>query len=231
MTSSGTYNYNPANSDIILGAFGRIQMRPTELVTEHLTRAQSQANLLMVELGNRVPNLWTSENQDIELLEGVKTYTLPAYTIMVTIAVRRTNDGDEDETDTLLTPISTTDYWSYPNKEQQGTPTVYWFDRQIIPQITFWQVPDANDTWIVKVQYLRQLQDINLASGETPNLPNRWFDVFEAGLAYRLSRIYKPELEQLRGQDYEKAWTIAATNDVENVPLMITPMLSAYRAY
>lgn len=185
----------------------------------------------MVELNSRMPNLWVSENQDIILLEGVKTYTLPAYTVMILIAVRRINDGEEDQQDTVLTPISTTDYWSYPNKEQQGTPTIFWFDRQIIPQITFWNVPDADDTWIVKVQYLRQLQDVNLPNGETPNLPNRFFDVFEAGLAYRLSRFYAPQLEQLRGQDYERAWSIAATNDTENVPLMLTPMLSSYRSW
>lgn len=231
MASSGTYNYAPSNADVVLGAFGRIGVRPTEIVTEHLQRAAQQSNLLMVELNNRVPNLWTSENQDIVLLEGVKTYTLPAYTVMVLIAVRRINDGEADQQDTVLTPISTTDYWSYPQKEQTGTPTVFWFDRQIIPQITFWNVPNADDTWIVKVQYLRQLQDINLANGETPNLPNRWFDVFEAGLAYRLSRFYAQPLEQLRKQDYMESWSVAATQDVENTPLMLTPMLSGYRTW
>lgn len=195
-----------------------------------MLQAARQANLLMVELNNKVPNLWTSENQDITLLAGVKTYTLPAYTVMILIAVRRINDGDDDEQDTVLSPISTTDYWAYPNKEQQGTPTVYWFDRQIIPQITFWNVPDADDTWIVKVQYLRQLQDVNLASGETPNLPNRWMDVMEAGLAYRLSRFYAPQLEDTRKQDYAEAWSVAANQDTENVPLMLTPMLSGYRS-
>ena len=228
MTSSGTYAYAPSNADLVLGAFGRIQIRPTELVTEHLRQAAQQANLLMVEMNNRQPNLWTSENQDIDLVDGTATYTLPAYTIMILIAVLRTGEVEE-QTDTVIWPVSTTDYWSYPNKNQEGRPNVYWFDRQITPQVTFWPVPDADDTYTVKVQYVRQLQDVGLPSGETPNLPNRWFDVFQSGLAYRLARFYAPQLEQLRGQDYERAWQIAATQDVENVAIYLTPMLSAYR--
>ncbi len=229
MASSGTYAYAPSNADIVVGAFGRIQVRPTSITTEQMQRAQMQANLLMVEINSRQPNLWISENQDITLLDGTATYTLPVYTVMITTAVVRTNDGETDQNDRLITPVSTSDYWSYPNKLQEGPPNIYWFDRQIIPQITFWPVPDADDTYIVKAQYLRQLQDIGLPGGETPNLPNRFFDVFEAGLAYRLSRFYAPQLEQTRKADYMEAWQVAATGDVENTPLYLTPQLSGYR--
>jgi hypothetical protein len=229
MASSGTYAFAPTNADLVLGAFGRIQIRPSAIVTEHLTQAARQANLLMAEMNNRQPNLWASENQDITLVLSTKTYTLPVNTIMISTAVLRTNDGDDDQNDRVIWPVSTSEYWSYPNKLTEGVPNVYWFDRQIIPQITFWPVPDASSTYIVKAQYLRQLQDVNLASGETPNLPNRWFDVFEAGLAYRLSRFYAPQLEQLRGQDYEKAWAVSATQDTENTAMYLTPMVSAYR--
>src|ERR1700694_535329 len=116
MTSSGTYAYAPSNADMVLGAFGRLQIRPTELVTEHMQRAAQQANLLMVELNNRVPNLWTSDPQSITLVQGTATYTLPAYTIMVLIATLRTNSGIATQNDTWLTPISTSDYMAYPNK-------------------------------------------------------------------------------------------------------------------
>lgn len=230
MSSSGTYSFAPSNADATLGAFGRIQIRPTEISTEQMLQAGRQANLLMVEMNNKQPNLWTSETQDIALLEGVKTYSLPAYTIMVLIAVLRDDDGETTQNDRVIYPVSTTEYWSYPNKEQRGIPNIYWFNRQITPEITFWPVPSTDDVYIAKLQYVRQLQDVNLPSGETPNLPNRWFDVFEAGLAYRLARFYKPELEQMRKQDYMEAWSAAAIQDTENVPLYLTPMLSAYRS-
>lgn len=229
MASSGTYAFSSSNADVTLGAFGRLTMRPTSLVTEHFRQAYRQCNLLLAEWASRQVNLWTEETQDIELLEGVKTYTLPARTLMILIGVIRTGEDDSQQ-DSVLTPVSTTDYWSYANKEQPGKPTVYWFNRQLTPEVTFWQVPEFDDVYTAKLQCVRQIQDANLPSGETPDIPYAWLDAFEAGLAYRLSRFYAPQFEQLRGQDYDKAWNIAASFNVENVPLYLTPMLSAYRS-
>lgn len=227
MSSSGTYNFAPSNADLVLGALGRIRIRPTEVTTEHLQKAYQEANYLLVEFANKQPNLWESELLDLTLAAGTATYSLPQRTVMVLIAYLRTSAGDQGQQDRILYPCSTTEYASYPNKLQQGLPTVYWFNRQIIPQVSFYQCP--NDTMTVKLQCVRQMQDANLPSGETPDLPYRWFDAFLAGLAYRLSRYYAPDLEQMRKADAAEAWAVAATNDVENVPLSISADFTAYR--
>lgn len=227
MTSSGVYTFAPSVADVGLDAFGRIRVRPTELTTEHMTRLSRESNYLLVEFANKQPNLWESELQELSLVQGTATYDLPARTVMVLIAYRRRNADEQSQQDTIMYPVSTTDYASYPNKLQQGLPTTYWFNRQITPQISFYQCP--NDDMTAKLQCVRQCQDANLPNGETPDLPYRWIDAFVAGLSYRLSKYYAPDLEQMRKQDAMEAWAIAATQDTENVPMSFNFNMSSYR--
>lgn len=227
MTSSGTYSFSSSNADIVVGAFGRIGIRRTQLLAEHMKDGYRQANLSFVKFVQAQPNLWTSEQQIVSLTQGTATYTLPARSIMVLSAFIRTG-SDTAQNDRLIFPISEYEYASYPNKNAQGFPSVFWFNRQIIPQITFWLVPDGNTTYSAYLQIVRQIQDANLVNGETPDLPYRWLDAFEAELAYRLSRIYAPDKEAPRKADAAEAWALAATQDTENVPLSIKPGLWGY---
>lgn len=228
MASSGTYAFSPSNANIVLDAFGRIRIPPTEFVAEHMLYAYRQFNLALVKFANQEPNLWTSESQELTLTAGTPTYDLPARTVMVQIAYLRTNPDEEDQVDKVLFPCSTVEYASYPNKLQQGPPTTYWFNRQIIPAVSFYPCPDTDDQ-IVKLQCLRQIQDANLPNGETPEVPYRWLDALEAELAYRLAKRFAPDLEDKRKVDATEAWAIAATQDTENVSLIIAPMMSGYR--
>lgn len=227
MTSSGTYAFSNSNADVVVGAYGRLQIRRTALLAEHMQDAYRQANLSLVSLAVRQPNLWTEETQEVALIESTATYTLPARTIMVLITTIRTGTG-VSQNDRVLMPVSTVEYQSFPNKAQEGFPSVYWFNRLITPTITFWTVPDATSVYTARLQCVRQVQDANLPSGETPDLPYRWLDWFEADLAHRLSRFYAPTLEQQRKADADEAWRIAATDDTENVALNISPGLGNY---
>lgn len=228
MTSSGTYNFNISNSNIIVEAFSRIGVRRSSLLAEHIQDGVTATNLAMVTLSNKIPNLWTSELQTVNLISGTATYTLPAYTVMIIACYIRTGSG-VSQNDRLLFPASTYEYASYPNKNQSGFPSVFWFNRQITPQITFWSVPDDNGPYTAELQCVNQLQDANVASGETPNVPYRFLDALAADVAHRLSRIYAPTLEPVRKSDAMEAWAIAATNDTENVALNLVPGLSAYQ--
>lgn len=227
MTSSGTYSFGLSNADIVTGAFDRIGVRRTSLLAEHMISGYRQANLALVKLSNLQPNLWTEETQEVALVEGTATYTLEARTIMVLIATTRTG-SDTTQNDRVLGPLSAIEYQSIPNKASEGVPSVYWFNRQITPQITLWYVPDASSTYTLRLQTVRQVQDANLTGGETPDLPYRWLDWFEAEIAARLARIWKPELEMERKKDAAEAWQVAAVQDTENVSMAIVPGLSGY---
>lgn len=227
MTSSGTYDFGPANSEFVLNAFDRIQIKPSAILIEHMRRASIEANLLLVEWANRGVNLWKTELQTVALTQGAATYTLPARTVSILVAYISVTDSGVT-TDRVVGGISTYEYGAMPNKATQAPPTSYWFNRQIIPQITLWPVPDLDSTYTLKLQTMVQVQDAALTSGQTPDLPYRWYDAFTAGLAHRLARIYKPEIEDKRKLDYVESWQFAASEDTEDVPYYITPGLSAY---
>ena len=125
-------------------------------------------------------------------------------------------------------PISRTEYASYPNKAQQGFPTSYWYDRLVSPTITLWPVPDGTSATVLKYYVVRQVQDANLQNGENVEIPYRWLEAFADGLAYRLARIWAPQVAPaLKGQA-DESYQIAAVQDVENTPTYISPMLGGY---
>ena len=219
MTSSGTYTFSLSNGDGVIDALERCGIQKAEMTANHFRTARRQLNLLLTsEWSNRQVNLWEVSLISQALTQGTATYTLPSNVVMVLDAYRSTTSGGI-QTDIFMTPISRDDYASYPQKQTQAPPTVYWMNRQITPTMTLYPTPDNGGPYTLNMYVCTQIQDANIPSGETPDLPTRWFDALCAGLAYRLSRIYAPTLEQVRKTDYMEAWALAANQDIEQAPV------------
>lgn len=227
MTSSGTYNYGLSNADVLIEGYSRCGIRRTSLLAEHLADGRNAINLAMVKFSNLIPNLFAEEQYTLSLVSGTTTYSLPARAVMILSCFLRTGSGSS-QNDRIQFPVSQFEYASYTNKNQTGFPSVYWFDRSQSPQISFYLTPDGNGPYTAYFQFARQLQDANLPSGETPDVPYRFLDALCAEVAYRVSRVYAPDKEAARKIDADEAWRIAATNDTENVNLNLTPMLNGY---
>lgn len=225
MTTSGTYSYFPSTSELGLTAFGRIGVRRGEILASHMQDLKNCANLLMAEFSNLQPNLWTVNLVSLPLVAGQSTYDVDPQIVM--ILDMYISYGDP-ATDRLISPISRTDYASYPNKTQQGFPSVFWFDRLVSPTVTLWMVPDATQTYTAHYYACRQNQDTNIQNGQTAEIPYRFLEAFTAGMAWKLSEIYAPALEDKMFARYQRAWNIAATQDTENVPLYISPGMDGY---
>lgn len=228
--TSGTYNFAPSLGEVVLNAYARIGVRRTEILETHLADARMEANLLLAQISDAQPNLWTVDLQALPLLQGSATYTVPAETAMILDVYIRYGSPS---TDRSMYPISRSEYSTYPNKSQQAFPTVYWFDRLISPTITLWPVPDGNGPYTLYYYRVRQVQDAEYSSSTGANtlnieIPYLWLDAFTAGLAARLARIYAPQIEDKRTMEADKAWALASKQDVENVNLMISPGLSSY---
>ena len=228
MAYSTTYTYSPTVGDLVLNAFGRCLKRGTELTQQHLTDAANEANLVQVEFSNRIPNLWLAETYDVSLTSGTATYALLARLIAPMAVYMTITNVSGDSTDRILSPISTYDYKSLPNKSQTGVPTTYWFDRQITPNVTLWPVPDSTSTYTLHLHMISQPQDANLTNGIQPQIPYRFIDAFTSALAWRLSVIYAPERSAQIGAMAERAWDIAANNDTELTPIAVAPMIGGY---
>jgi hypothetical protein len=228
MTSTNTYAFNPAASNLTLVAFSRIGIRRAELTAQHLADADGEGNLLQVEIGNKQPNAWKQELYPIALAQGTATYNLPSRLIAIRDAYLTSSSGGVS-TDQIVWPLSTFEYDAQANKTQQAVPTSYWMNRLITPTITMWPVPDGNATYTLNVRMLAQVQDVSLANGATLDMPYRFLDVFVAGLAHRMARIYAREQEQVRKADYMDAWANAAAQDLDDsVGMTVAPDFSSY---
>lgn len=228
MTSSGTTNFNPSASNLTLAAFARIGIRRTEITAQHMADADSEGNFAQVLISNSQPNLWKSEVYPITLVAGTAAYSLPARMIAIQDVYITTTNGGTSQ-DRLVFPLSLFQYDAQPNKTRQAPPTAYLIQKLISPTITFWQVPDSASTYTANVRMLSQGQDVSQASGATLDMPYKFLDVYVAGLAHRLSRIYAPDKEQIRKQDYMDAWAAAANTDTQdNVGMTVSVDTSGY---
>jgi len=228
MTSSGTYLYSPSIGEVVLYSFNLCQIRSTSLAQEHLNSARQAMNMMLSRWSNMGVNLWKVDTETITLQAGVSTYSVPSDTVMILDMYSRTPSCTTN-TDRIMMPISRTEYASYPNKLQQGFPTVFWFDRLISPTVTIWPVPDGSGSPTTITYYrVTQVQDANLPGGETIDVPYRWLDAFANGLAYYLARIWQPQLVGQLKQEADEAYMIAANQDTENVSVFISPQIQGY---
>jgi len=224
MTTSGTYAFNPALGEIVLYAYQNIGVRPAAVLQEHMESARMATNMMLSRWSNQGVNLWAVDLVTVPLVQGTSTYAVDGNTIMVLDAYTTTVNGP----DRVIMPISRTEYASYPNKTQQGFPTSYWFDRLISPTITLWPVPDGSSATTLKYYRVRQVQDANLQNGENAEIPYRWLECFADGLAYRLARIWQPQMAVALKAQADESYQIAADQDVEAVNTYISPMIGGY---
>ena len=226
MTTTGTYAWAPSAADIVLNAYGMIQIRRHELTTGHLEDASFQSNALMVDISNRNPNRWLIESQVIPLTSAA-TYTLAARTICVTAATISTAAAG----DRAIGPFSAADYAVIPRKTQTAPPTAYYFSLGIVPSVTLWPVPDSatiSDGATLNLMTFRQVQDVDLSNGQSLDCPYRFLDAFATGLAARLAEFYRPEKEDKLNARFEQRFARAQKRDQESVNMSISPNFSGY---
>jgi hypothetical protein len=228
MTTSNTYNFNPSLSEVVIYAYNLCGIRPASLLQEHMQSARVATNMMLSRWANQGVNLWAVDLITVNLVQGQTTYPVDSNTVMVLDAYVTTQSGGQN-IDRIILPVSRTEYASYPNKEQQGFPTIYWFDRLISPTITIWPVPDGSgNPGTLSYYRVRQIQDAEYANGQTAEIPYRWLEAFANGLAFRLAKMWAPAMAPGLKGEADESYDIAARQDVENAATYISPMISGY---
>jgi hypothetical protein len=231
LTSSGTYNFQLANSDVVLEAYERIQIRPAEITAEHMHSANRSANLELQTWANRGVTLYAVEQATpITLIEGQATYTLPTNCIqMLDTYYSVLNSDGVTYTDRIMLPMSRTEYAEIPQKSIQAPPNRYWFDRAQAPTVTTWQVYDGSSPGaLMNYFYLRQLQDVNLLGTEAPDMLNRFLEAFIAGITARLAEKWLPAVWADKKAAAAAAWAEASKEDREQGGMTIRPNFARY---
>lgn len=227
MTTSGTYTFNPTLGELTLYSHMMAGVKPTAITQEHMFATRMGTNMMLARWSNQGVNLWAVDLQTVTLIQGTSTYNVDASTVMILDAYMTTVNGSV-YTDRPILPISRSEYSTFPNKLQQGFSTVYWFDRLTSPTVTLWPVPDGTSATYLKYYRVRQIQDANFTSAQTVEIPYRWLEAFSDGLAYRISKIWTPGIAEKLKLQADESYNVAAYQDIENVPMYYSPMISGY---
>jgi len=242
MTTSGTTTFNLDLTNLIEEAFERAG---SELRTGYDFRtARRSLNLLTIEWANRGINLWTIEQGQIAMDQGVITYPLPVDTIDLMDMVIRTQSGI-GQSDININRISSSTYATIPNKNAQGRPIQVWVNRQsgatypingnepnttnLItgvnpPNINVWPAPDQSNFYTFVYWRLRRLQDAGNGVN-TQDIPFRMLPALVAGLSYYIAMKIPdsaPRLDMLK-MVYEEQWNLASSEDREKASLRLAP--------
>ena len=228
MTTSGTYTFNPSLGELTLYAYNLAGLRNTSVLQEHMEAARMATNMMLSRWSNQGVNLWKVDLVTVPLVQAQTTYTVDSNTVMILDAYMVIDDGLSNPIDRIITPISRTEYASYPNKEQQGFTTTFWFDRLLSPTVTLWPVPDGNSAQYLKYYRVTRLEDAAFSNGQTVDIPYLWFEAFADGLAYRLARVWNPPMAPGLKMLADESYQIAASQNIEQAQQYISPQISGY---
>ena len=119
--------------------------------------------------------------------------------------------------DTIMAEVSRYEYFSYPNKNLIGRPTLYYVDYQITPSLYVWQTPAS---WYNLIMCSGQSSIETLKSyTESINIPPYFYMALVYGLAEMLAQQYAPEKADNLKIRYQDAMTSAVINNNAEVPL------------
>jgi hypothetical protein len=127
--------------------------------------------------------------------------------------------------DIVMARISGQEYMTYPDKELASRPSVYWLDRQAQNvKLVIWPVPQAQ-YMLIAYRGIRMLQDVGSLTFSL-EIPARFYDAYCAATAYRLAMKANPidkERVMMLKEEAKEAYSYAATEDTEKVPLRLIP--------
>ena len=224
--TTGTYNFAPGMGECTLYAYGLAGVKRTALTQQHFDDARLATNFVMGRASADGVNLWQVELCSIQLQQGCSTYPIPNNTIVILDAYYTINNGQQ-EIDRIMTPISRTEYANYPNKSQQGAPTVFWNDRLLAPTVTLWPTPNGQQACF-KYYRLRQTQDSAMANGANVEVPWYFLEWYVHALATRLAAIWNPDRAPSLKLMADESWGIASRQNIETASVYISPSMAGY---
>ena len=221
MATSGTYNFNLDIDEVIQEATEMIGGEQT--LGHEPQSARRSINLMLNDWQNRGVLLWKIYTTAVTVSTSVTSYDLSSSTTdALQVNLRR------DSTDIELQRISFEEYLNVPNKSQAGRPTQYTVKRDLAnPTIHIYPVPD-NATDILKIEAIRQVEDINKSADQNADTPVRFLPALTCGLSYYLSmkrnNIPMDRIQMLKA-NYEEKLAMALEEDRERASLLLKPKL------
>ena len=215
----------------ILRNLDEIILEATEMIGGEQTlghtpqSARRSINLLLNDWQNRGVLLWTTFTTAVTVASSTTTYALADS---VTDALEVTYAANTSSSDLALERISFEEYNVIPNKSQTGRPSQYSIKRNVDnPTIHLYPVPD-NSTGVLKVEGIRQLEDVNKSADQNADVPVRFLPALTCGLSYYMA-MKRPGIPvdriQMLKMNYEEKLMRAMEEDRERASIYFKPKI------
>jgi hypothetical protein len=121
--------------------------------------------------------------------------------------------------DTVMTSLSRSEWMSLPNKNQQGQPTCFYWDRTIQPTLSVWPCPTSyyKSLFFTCTVMMEDAGDLL----NQVQVPARFYEPLVAGLAAKLAVKYAPQKLAMMQELYQSVYAKAQDNDTQKQPLRI----------
>ena len=220
MALSSSTNFELDVAEYIEEAFERCGL---EAKTGYdLQTARRSMNIMLAEWANRGLNQWTIEQRTQALTADDADYSLGTDVIDILSAVVRRSG-----TDFSMSRVSRDTFTNIPVKTTTGSPTQYFLDRQITPNLKIYPTPE-NSTDVIVYDALTRIQDADTQIN-TMEVPFRFYPCLTAGLAYYIAMKRAPDRIQLLKTVYEEEFERAMAEDRDRSAFKVTPQLSYYK--
>ena len=224
MAVSGTYDFNLDIDQVIQEASEMIGGENT--LGHEPESARRSINLMLKDWQNRGVLLWSTSTTAVTVVASTTSYSLDSSTInALEVVISR------DNTDVKLTRITPEEFMVIPNKTQTGKPNQYSIRRgRDNPILSLWPLPE-NSTDIIKLELVKELQDVNKSAIQNADLPKRFLPCLTMGLAYYMS-LKRPLVEagriSLLKTNYEEMLNRALLEDRETSSIYLLPRVTFY---
>ena len=224
MAVSGTYDFNLDIDQVIQEASEMIGGEST--LGHEPESARRSINLMLKDWQNRGVLLWSTSTTTVTVVASTTSYSLDSSTINALEVVIGRSD-----TDVKLTRITPEEFMLIPNKTQTGKPNQYSIRRgRDNPILSVWPLPE-NSTDIIKLEIVKELQDVNKSAIQNADLPKRFLPCLTMGLAYYMSLkrpLVQPDRITLLKTNYEEMLNRALLEDRETSSIYILHRITFY---
>lgn len=196
MATTGTYTYLATAGTIVTEALRKIGVveEGTSASTAQIEDAMPALEMYLKALGNKGLQVWKVQKSSITLVASTNAYTYDVnfrYTQITDIQLR-----DSDGNDTPMIELSRDEYSRLNDKDLEGQPTQYWWDKAPLPgddRVYVWPAPDSANAGNSEALIVTGILPIEDADDSTPDgtydidLPSEWYEAVAFGLAVRLA--------------------------------------------
>jgi hypothetical protein len=118
-----------------------------------------------------------------------------------------------------ISNVSRYEYNTYPNKNLQSRPSIYYLDRLLKPTLYIWPTP-APQYNCLSYSYKQMMDDVDSLT-DTVQIPAKMYPALIWGLTYQLALKFSPQLAEMAEAKYERAFDIATKEDTEDTIISI----------